>query len=195
MKLLKPALILFIGIQGSGKGTQASALAADLDLPLIIAGDMFRAVAAEPTELGRAVKENLAHGRIMTTQQWKAVVGRYLETQDLRRGAVLDGVLRSPDQVEAFQKIVAEQSLPPLVVLYLALKEEVAFNRLLKRARADDKPAQLQERFAWSRAQTLPVVEHYRSRGTLFEIDGDQSIDDVHAAIASALVEAGVIAR
>ncbi|MBI2590150.1 nucleoside monophosphate kinase [Candidatus Berkelbacteria bacterium] len=193
MKLVKPKLLVFIGIQGSGKGTQASLLSKKLNLQHIIAGDIFRIVAQEPTPLGKSVADNLNHGRIMTIEQWAAVVGHYLEMQDLRQGVILDGVLRSPEQVSQLAKIISTKHLPAVYLIYLRLNRDQALARLLIRGREDDKPEQLAERFRWSEQQTLPVVDLYRELGQITEVNADQSIEDTQAEIVAKLKTQGLI--
>jgi adenylate kinase len=55
-------------------------------------------------------------------------------------------------------------------------------------ARADDVEAVFEERMRVYEALTAPVVDHYRAKGRFIEVDGEQAVDDVTAAITAAVV-------
>ncbi len=188
-------IIIVIGPQGSGKGTQAALIARDYDMSSITAGDLFRNVAQENSDLGRRAKAVLDAGGLMPIDLWEAVVGSYLKRVDLTRGYLLDGVIRSMEQVDRFDQIVAAQSLSEPFVLSITLDEAVAIKRLLKRGRHDDTPEQIRVRLAWSQQEVQPVIDHFRKLGRLVEVDGDDTIDVVHQKIVVALTKVNALPK
>ncbi len=75
------------------------------------------------------------------------------------------------------------------IIINLDTPEDVVRARMQGRAREDDTPESIEARLSWYRNETLPVVEHYRSRAGahVYDIDGTASIDEVHAQILAAL--------
>lgn len=188
---LKPVVLIFAGPQGSGKGTQATLLAKQFQLPLAVAGDLFRSIAKEPTETGKAIHETLSQGKLMTNELWREVTGKYLEQADLSRGIILDGFIRNMNQVESFEEISAQQTLPPVLIIYLALPREQSIERLLKRGRHDDTMEAIERRLEWSKTDSEPAIEYYREKNQVLDINGHQSIDEVHDEIVAKLTNGG----
>jgi len=183
-------IIIVLGPQGAGKGTQVALLTEQFGIPAVAAGDLFRTAAAQDTEIGRRAKAVLDAGGLMSIDLWEPVVGAYLDTLDLSRGYFLDGLLRSVEQIESFNRILAKRQLAAPFVLSIVLDDATATERLLARGRADDTPEQIRARLAWSRTQMQPVIEYFRSAGRLIEVDGKHSIDEVHNLAVAGLIAA-----
>jgi len=139
-----------LGTQGSGKGTQVELLNKKMNLPVLTMGDVFRAEAKQPTKRGQKIKSILDEGDIVPAELWEPVLRNYLKDFNASDGALLDGVVRSPQQVTAFDQIRKELSLPEPYVVAISLSEEKAIPRLLKRGRHDDTESQIRERFTTS---------------------------------------------
>jgi adenylate kinase len=56
--------------------------------------------------------------------------------------------------------------------------------------RADDKEDVVRERLSVYRRLTEPLVDYYRERGVLVEIDGSGSIDEIFNRVDAAMAEA-----
>lgn len=188
---LKPVLLVFAGPQGSGKGTQATLLAEQFDLPLAVAGDLIRTVAQEKTELGHKTANLINNGQYVTLDIWEQIIGEYLRSTDLTRGIILDGFIRTMDQVHRFNDMQQEQTLPPILIINLTLPRDRSIERLLKRGRHDDTMEAIERRLKWSETDVKPAVDYYREIGQVIDINGDQAIDEVHDEIVAKLTDGG----
>src|SRR5215475_15848027 len=93
---------VIMGVQGSGKGTQASLLAADLDLVHISVGDIFRWHVQQHTKLGAQVRRIMASGELVGDDMAEAVTAERLGQHDWNYGFVIDGFPRNERQAEFF---------------------------------------------------------------------------------------------
>ena len=183
--------LLVLGPQGSGKGTQATRIAAERGIPHVSTGEMFRAAVAAGTELGRRVEPILAAGLLVPDDVTVALIRERLSWPDARRGFVLDGFPRNLAQAEVLDAMLDEVGQPLDAVLFLDVADEVSLERLGRRAvieeRDDDTPEAIGLRLAIYHEETAPVVEHYRATGRLVPVHAERSIDEVATEIAEAL--------
>ena len=93
---------VIMGIQGSGKGTQAKMLAADLDLVHISVGDIFRWNVQNHTKMGAQVRRVMAAGELVGDDLVESVVKDRLTQHDWNYGFIIDGFPRDPRQAEYF---------------------------------------------------------------------------------------------
>ncbi len=99
--------VLLIGAPGSGKGTQAKALAAVLGRPHVSTGDLFRMHMEQDTALGREATGYVSSGRLVPDDLTVRMVKERLEAADAARGAILDGFPRTLPQAEALDRMLA----------------------------------------------------------------------------------------
>ncbi|MCH8613761.1 adenylate kinase [Arsenicicoccus dermatophilus] len=175
--------LIIMGPPGAGKGTQAAKIADELGVPAISTGDIFRANIKNETELGLKVKEITAAGQYVPDEITNAIVADRLAQPDCEPGFLLDGYPRTVGQVEALDGMLAEAGRSIDAVLVLTVDTDAVVQRLLKRAeiegRADDTEDVIRERMAVYARETAPLVDVYRSRGLLREIDGMGAVDEV----------------
>ncbi|HZO33946.1 MAG TPA: adenylate kinase [Gaiellaceae bacterium] len=187
--------LLVLGPQGAGKGTQASLIAADHGIPHISTGDMFRAAIAEQTPLGRKVQPILDRGDLVPDELTVELIGERLSAADAADGFVLDGFPRNLDQAGALDDLLERLGKRLDAVLFFDLPDEVAVDRLLRRAslenRSDDTPEVIARRLDIYHSETEPVVEHYRATGRLVPLHADREIGEVWAETQSALEQLG----
>ena len=130
---------------------------------------MFRAAIAAGTELGRQVEPILASGELVPDELTIALIRDRLRHDDAAQGFVLDGFPRNLVQAEALDEMLQEIGRPLDVVLFFDLDDETATERMLGRAREeerpDDTPEVMARRLAIYHEQTEPVVERYRDGG------------------------------
>jgi len=180
-----------LGPQGAGKGTQAKRIAAEYGLPHISTGEMFRAAIAEKNELGRHVEPMLAAGLLVPDDVTIDLIRRRLGENDAADGFVLDGFPRNLAQAEALDELLSEIGRRLDAILFLDLPDNVAVERLLRRAvaenRRDDTPQVIADRLHTYHQQTEPIVEHYRVTGRLVPLHAERSIDEVWTEIQEAL--------
>jgi len=180
-----------LGPQGAGKGTQAKRIEADYCVPHISTGDMFRAAIAAQTELGRQVEPLLASGTLVPDEITIPLIRERLAEDDARDGFVLDGYPRNLAQAEALDEMLGEIGRGLDAILFFDVPDEVATERMLRRAteegRPDDSPEVIAERLRTYHEQTEPIVEHYSVTGRLVPLHADRTIDEVWAEIQDAL--------
>jgi adenylate kinase len=183
--------LLIMGPPGAGKGTQAQRVAAHYEIPAISTGDMFRAMKTSDTPLARQLRAIVDSGGLVSDEITNAVVAERLTERDCVAGFLLDGYPRTLQQVEALDDFLASsgQSLDAVISLLADVDEVV--DRLLKRAevegRSDDTVDTIRRRQAIYRRETEPLLEVYRDRGLLVEVDGLGAVEDVSARLFAAL--------
>jgi adenylate kinase len=186
-----PLNILLLGPQGAGKGTQAKRISDEYGIPHIASGEILRAEMDAGSELGQRVKETYDRGDLVSDELMIELVRSRLEQVDTESGFVLDGFPRTTGQAEALDSILSDLGRTFSVVFALQLPDEVAFERLRRRAelegRPDDTDAAIQRRLDTYHRETEPLIEYYRVRGNLVPIHGDRSENQVFVEIQQAL--------
>lgn len=175
--------IILIGIQGAGKSTQGNLLSEKLKVPYLSTGHIFRNLAKEQTKLGRYIKEVMNAGYLISDARTLKIVSDYLSRLEYKRGYILDGFPRTLIQAESFKNEVDK-------VIYLSVSDEEALRRLSYRngeGREDETPTAIQRRIALFHKFTKPVLDFYREKGILIEVDGEKSIEEIHHNILKSL--------
>lgn len=183
--------LLIMGPPGAGKGTQAIGLAERLNAAHISTGDIFRANVSQETELGLEAKRYMDAGEYVPDEVTNAMVRDRLAQDDTREAFILDGYPRTLDQVETLDQILADLGSQLDAVLELVVDGEELIQRLLKRAetsgRSDDTEEVIRHRQQVYTTETAPLIEVYRQRGLLREVDGMGEVEEISARIDAAL--------
>jgi adenylate kinase len=183
--------LLIMGPPGAGKGTQAQFIAQHYGIPAISTGDIFRSNVQRQTELGRVVEGIMARGEYVPDEVTIQIVADRLAESDTAPGFLLDGFPRTVPQAEALDQILADLNAPLDKVLSLTVDPDQLVARMLKRAeiehRADDNEETIRTRFSVYEAQTQPLLDLYRAKGLLVEVDGLGEIGQITARIIAAL--------
>ena len=186
-----PLNVLLLGPQGAGKGTQATRISSEYDIPHIASGEILRSEMAAGTDLGNRVRDVMGRGDLVSDDLMIELIRARLEQPDTEAGFVLDGFPRTLVQAEALDSILSGIGRSFSVVFSLQIPDEVAFERLRRRAqlegRADDTDEAIQRRLDLYHEETEPLIEYYRTRGRLVPIHGDRSENEVFAELQSAL--------
>jgi adenylate kinase len=119
---------VIMGVQGSGKSTQAALLASDLDLVRITVGDMFRWHIQQHTKIGAHVRRIMAAGKLVDDDLVASMVQERLQLHDWNYGFIIDGFPRSREQAEFFL-----ESYDIDAVIYLDLPDQEVRRRVLAR--------------------------------------------------------------
>jgi adenylate kinase len=180
-----------MGPPGAGKGTQAIKIAEHYGIPAISTGDIFRALQTADTPLARQVRAIMESGGYVSDEITNEIVADRLAQPDCESGFLLDGYPRTLQQVQALDDNLAETNRPIAAVISLLADTEEVVARLLRRAeidgRADDNEETIRVRLQVYADQTAPLLEVYRSRGLLVEVNGLGEIDEVSDRVFAAL--------
>jgi adenylate kinase len=125
--------IVFLGAPGSGKGTAAMELSAELNVPHVSTGQMFREAVRKGGPLADSVKEFIEKGQLVPDEITVQVVRLWLDEHGRERGFIFDGFPRTLAQAQAFDQLLVERELPLTLVLLLEVSEEEIIERILGR--------------------------------------------------------------
>lgn len=185
--------MLIMGPQGVGKGTQAALLAKHYGIPTISTGDIFRYNLKNGTELGKQARVYTDKGELVPDELTNSIVEDRLGMEDVKQGWILDGYPRSSSQVEALDRMLARMGTGLDAVVALDADRQVLMDRMRKRAqeegRADDTPEAIAKRLDIYAHETRPLLDVYRDRGLLVEIDGVGRIEEISRRIIAELDE------
>jgi adenylate kinase len=183
--------LLIMGPPGAGKGTQAQRISEHYRIPAISTGDIFRAMKTADTPLARQLRAIMDSGGYVSDEITNAIVDERLTEPDCARGFLLDGYPRTLQQVKALDDFLAADGRKLDAVISLLADVDELVTRLLRRAqiegRADDTVDTIRRRLAIYAKETEPLLEVYRERGLLVEVDGLGPIDEVSMRLFAAL--------
>ena len=183
--------LIIMGPPGAGKGTQAKFIAEHFKIPAVSTGDIFRANVSEGTELGLEAKRYMDAGEYVPDEVTNLMVRNRIDEPDAVSGFLLDGYPRTVAQVEELDGMIRFSGHALDAVVCLTVDQDEIVARLLQRAqvegRADDTEDVIRRRQEVYLEQTDPLIEVYRSRGIVHEIDGLGEVSDVTARIFEAL--------
>jgi adenylate kinase len=213
-------VLVILGKQGAGKGTQCAHLAAHYAIPHVSTGDILRAAVKAKSALGREVEAVLEAGGLVSDDLVNRLVAERFERPDALGGALLDGYPRTPGQATALDAILGADGVSLCVNLDVA--NELAVARLSSRRvcvecgaiyrdsdpeaisgtcskcggdvvqRSDDAPEAIAARLALYERDTAPLLDFYAERGLLVTIDGARDADEVTADIVAAVAARGL---
>ncbi|GAA1830836.1 adenylate kinase [Nocardioides marinus] len=183
--------MIFMGPPGAGKGTQAAVVAERFGIPAISTGDIFRANVGEGTPLGLEAKRYMDAGEYVPDSVTNNMVRDRLAQPDAEPGFLLDGYPRTLAQVEELDGMLAASGTALDAVVVLTVDSEELVQRLLKRAetsgRSDDTEEVIRHRQDVYTEQTAPLIDVYRERGLLLEVDGLGEVPEVSERIFAVL--------
>jgi adenylate kinase len=183
--------IVFFGPNGSGKGTQASLLKTELQVPHISTGDLLRAAVRAGTPLGVKAKAVMEAGHLVSDEIVLGMLEERLGQDDARAGFILDGYPRNLAQCAALEALLDRLGQPLDVAVKLDVPDSAILSRCEARfaaeGRPDDDPQIVRKRLDVYRAQTAPVADHFDELGKLRVVDGVGSVDEVFARILAVL--------
>jgi adenylate kinase len=204
---------VIMGVQGCGKGTQARKLQEILDVTHISVGDIFRWHVQNHTKLGAQVKRIVASGNLVDDAVVEGIVRRRLDEHDWNYGFILDGFPRSDSQAQFFLEsydidAVIHIHLPDEVVHHRVLSRRLCsgcgldYNLISHRPkvenvcdvcggplmpRSDDAMEALADRLRDYHTKTEPVLDLFRRKELVLDIDGTLRADEIQTEIRSRL--------
>ena len=214
-------IVVLLGKQGAGKGTQCAALSSQYEIPHVSTGDILRAAVREGTELGLKVKAVMDAGDLVSDDLVVALVQERFAQSDAARGALLDGFPRTLAQAQALDAMLGDEKVS--ICVNLDVPTSLVVDRLSKRRvcqecgaifradepagvsgtcekcggdlmqRADDQPEAITTRLEAYERDTAPLLDYYRDRNLLETVNGDQSVAAVGADVSAALAARGLL--
>lgn len=194
----EPYTILFIGPQGSGKGTQIELLSKVLKTVDperravdIQTGRRFRALSAKSegyTE--RKIHETLDSGILqplfLSVALWGDAFHHHVDSEC---HILIDGFPRVIPEAEVLESALSFYERGHLTIVNLETSDDIVRERMIKRARPDDTSDSIEARLVGYQTETLPVLAYYKERmhTTIVNCDGDRTIEEVHAEILKAI--------
>ncbi|MFL6026024.1 MAG: adenylate kinase [Friedmanniella sp.] len=183
--------LLIMGPPGAGKGTQAGKIAEHYGIPAISTGDIFRAMKTADTPLAQQVRDIMASGGYVSDDITNEIVADRLSQVDCHPGFLLDGYPRTLSQVETLDAFLHGRGESLDAVISLVADEDEVVSRLLKRAqtdgRTDDNDATIRVRQQVYADQTAPLLDLFRDRDLLVEVDGLGPVEEVSKRLFAAL--------
>lgn len=212
-----PDIIVLMGPQGAGKGTQAQMLAERFGLPIVATGDMLREIALSDTPLGLQVRAVQAAGQLVSDDILAEVVKTRLSRSDCERGCILDGFPRTLPQARLLESI-AQHLGHRITVISIEAPRELLFKRLAGRqtcsacgatyntyfkpskkenvcdldgqplfTRSDDNKEAIAQRLTLYDEKTRPLLDYYAESGRLNAVDGAAAPEEVFDRIVKIL--------
>jgi len=214
-------IVVLLGKQGAGKGTQCASLSEQYNIPHVSTGDILRAAVREGTPLGLQVKSVLDAGDLVSDDLVVALVQERFAQPDAQRGALLDGFPRTIGQATALDTMLADE--PVSICINLDVPTALVVERLSRRRvcqecgaiyradepagasgtcekcggdviqRADDQPEAIQQRLDAYERDTAPLLDYYAAKDLVVTVDGNQTVEAVGAAVSKALAGRGLV--
>ncbi|MCF7815918.1 MAG: nucleoside monophosphate kinase [Candidatus Pacebacteria bacterium] len=193
-----PYTIIFIGPQGSGKGTQIELLTKVLKekrptsrVVDIQTGRRFRALAAKgegftEKKMSETLDSGMLQPLFLSVVLWGDAFHHHVDPEC---EVLIDGFPRTANEAKVLDSALSFYRRNQLIVINLETGEEVVRERMIQRARPDDTPNSIEARLIWYREETLPVLAFYREREdtTVIDCDGSKTIEEVHREIVEKL--------
>ncbi len=206
-------IYILLGLPGAGKGTQGELLSKKLGIPKVSTGDILRDAVRRATPLGQKAKEAMEKGQLVSDDIVIGIVEEKLKSRDCEKGCILDGFPRNLRQAQALE----EFGLPLKAIYIKVPEDEVVRRLSARRVcpncgavynlitsppkkegicdrcgtpliqREDDREEVVRERIKVYREQTEPIVDYYRRRNALVEVDGQGSVEEVFSRLVEAI--------
>jgi adenylate kinase len=180
-----------MGPPGVGKGTQAKNIVDKFGILHLSTGDILRAEVSGNTELGRKAKEYMDAGKLVPDELLLNMMENRLQQKDCKKGYLLDGFPRTIPQAAGLESILNKINHKVDYVISLTADETELVNRLVLRGkesgRSDDTEEVIRERQQVYWELTSPLLNFYRERKLLKEVDGLGTISEITNRILKVL--------
>ena len=197
--------LIFLGPPGAGKGTLAAKAVSVLKIPHISTGAIFRTAIAAASPLGLKVKAIIDAGKLVDDETTIELVKERLAQDDVQKGYMLDGFPRTIPQAEALAKFSTVDKVVNFDISDPVIEERISGRRVCQkcghnfhvvfnkpktegvcdycggevRAREDDRAEAVHKRLEVYHLQTAPLIDYYRAKGVLADVDAKPSVDKV----------------
>jgi adenylate kinase len=183
--------LLIMGPPGVGKGTQANRIKDKLQILHLSTGDILRAEVEAKSAIGMDAKLYMDFGRLVPDHILIEIVKERISRPDCENGYLLDGFPRTPPQAEGLEEMMHSIGHDLECALSLTADEDELVDRLVKRGeksgRSDDTKEVIRNRQKIYWEQTAPLLDFYRGKGILKEVDGLGEIPEITERILNVL--------
>ena len=176
--------ILLFGPPGAGKGSQAIKIAQKFGLIHISTGDLLRAEVAAGTELGKAAKNLMDNGILVSDDIVTGMIDAKIKNNASANGFIFDGFPRTLPQAEALDALLLKYNQAIKITLALEVNEEELYTRISLRGkssgRIDDQDKNtFLKRMSVYNTETYPLKDYYKNKGVLVSVNGIGEIEDI----------------
>ncbi len=179
--------IALFGPPGAGKGTQSEALIKHYKLFYISTGDLLRRELREKTDLGRQAESIISSGGLVPDEIIVQIIEKNISGNRQSNGFLFDGFPRTTIQAYILEGLMLKVGASLTCLINLEVPEKVSIDRLLKRGktsgRSDDNETVIRNRLKEYQEKTRPVLDFFRGRGIVFDIDATRSIEEVRQQV------------
>ena len=213
LRLVVSMKLVIFGPPSAGKGTQAQKLSKQYGVPQVATGDLLRKAVADKTPLGLKVKSYLDQGKLGPDELIVQLIKERVAKPDCKKGFLLDGFPRTMGQAKELERMTDIDLVLSIVVDFESLVERAVGRRTCPKCSAvyhikfnppmnegecekcgskliqrdDDREDTVRNRLSVYQEQTAPLIEYYRKRGKLVDIDGSGGIDAVYSQMVKAI--------
>jgi adenylate kinase len=168
-------VILLMGIAGSGKGTQGKMLADAKGFHLISMGDVLRMYVT-----GKQ-RERMLAGELLDDKEIIGIVDQVLASLPNGEEVLMDGFPRTIPQAEWLLEQVQAGRFPLKIAFHLMASRDAVKQRLMKRARIDDKEKAIEARFDEYERSTTPLLSWLSGHGVdVVNVNAERSVQEVN---------------
>ncbi len=175
--------LLLIGAPGAGKGTQAQKIADHFGLVHISSGDLLREHVAKATSIGQTAQAYMVRGDLVPDSVVLDMLRKPVVAAAATGGYVLDGFPRNVEQAQTAYGVAKDLGVSVQLAVYLEVAREALIERIVARGktsgRADDTREVVERRLAVYETHTSPLLDYYREREQLIQVNGDRPVEEV----------------
>ena len=214
---MKSRNIIFLGRSGSGKGTQAELLMKKFALANIDTGDILRKLTKRSDKFGKTVLKTISHGKLvpiwLVIYCW---LDQLLKIPS-KKGIIMEGSPRQLEEAKTLEEVFSWLGRENFKVVYLQTSAKEVTQRLLTRRicskcgkefslnftpnlkkcsscgcklirRKDDYPKAIKNRMLFFQKKILPVINYFRKKRIVVEVNGEGSVEEIHKRILKKLL-------
>jgi len=214
---MKSRNIIFLGRSGSGKGTQAELLMKKFALVNIDTGDILRRLTKRNDKFGKTISETISHGKLvpiwLVIYCW---LDQLLKIPS-KKGIIMEGSPRQLEEAKILEEVFSWLGREDFKVVYLQTSAKEVTQRLLTRRicskcgkefslnftpdlkncsgcggklirRKDDYPKAIKNRMLFFQKKILPVINYFRKKKMVIEVNGEGSVQEIHKRILKKLL-------
>ncbi len=175
--------LIIMGPPGVGKGTQAKILSLKLNLLHLSTGEILRNEISKDTKIGKIAKSYINFGNFVPDDLIVQIINDYIKNITRKKGYLLDGFPRTIPQAQGFDEILLKENQKLELVINITANENELVNRIIRRGkdsgRTDDTFEIIKERQKIYWDKTAPLIEYYKNKNILINIDGIGKIDEI----------------